>query len=97
MKRVLALSIGVATLLPAMSKDRVTHDPNATNTESILHAWSWNFPTIGENMKRIADAGFTMVQTSPVQNCYSPEGSGKLIFDDNIIEGNWYYYYQPTD
>lgn len=48
-------------------------------------------------MKRIADAGFTMVQTSPVQNCYSPEGSGKLIFDDNIIEGNWYYYYQPTD
>ena len=97
MKRVLALSIGVATLLPAMSKDRVTHDPNATNTESILHAWSWNFPTIGENMKRIADAGFTMVQTSPVQNCYSPEGSGKLIFDDNVTEGNWYYYYQPTD
>lgn len=79
------------------AKDRVTHDPNVTNTESILHVWSWNFPTVAENMKRIADAGFTMIQTSPVQNCYAPEGSGKKIFDDNVTEGNWYYYYQPTD
>lgn len=80
-----------------IAKDRVTHNPNATNTETILHAWSWNFPTIADNMKNIADAGFTMVQTSPVQQCYSPEGSGKKIFDENVTEGNWYYYYQPTD
>ena len=46
--------------------DRMTHDPNYTNTETILHVWSWNFPTITENMKQIADAGFTMIQTSPV-------------------------------
>lgn len=90
----LVLSAGIPSL---MAKDRVTHDPSATNTETILHAWSWNFPTIGENMKKIADAGFTMVQTSPVQNCYAPEGSGKKIFDENETEGNWYYYYQPTD
>lgn len=90
----LALSLGV---MPAMAKDRVTHNPAATNTETILHAWSWNFPTIAENMKNIADAGFTMVQTSPVQNCYNPEGGSKKIFDDNVTEGNWYYYYQPTD
>ena len=45
--------------------DRMTHDPEATNTETILHVWSWNFPTIAENMKQIADAGFTMLQTSP--------------------------------
>ena len=51
----LALSLGV---MPAMAKDRVTHNPAATNTETILHAWSWNFPTIAENMKNIADAGF---------------------------------------
>ncbi len=82
---------------PAIAKDRVTHNPDATNTETILHAWSWNFPTIAENMKNIADAGFTMVQTSPVQQCYNPEGSSKKIFDDNVTEGNWYYYYQPTD
>ena len=97
MNKLLTLTLGLATVMPLAAKDRMTHDPKATNSETILHAWSWNFPTIGKNMKKIADAGFTMVQTSPVQNCYAPEGSGKLIFDDNVKEGNWYYYYQPTD
>lgn len=85
------------TSTSAPAKDRITHNPNATNTGTILHAWSWNFPTIAENMKKIADAGFTMVQTVPVQNCYNPEGSSKKLFDENVTEGNWYYYYQPTD
>lgn len=75
--------------------DRMTHDPNATNTETILHVWSWNFPTIAENMKTIADAGFTMLQTSPVNACFSPEGANIKILDAK--EGNWYHYYQPTD
>lgn len=97
MNKSLALACIAIVSMPALAKDRVTHNPDATNTETILHAWSWNFPTIGENMKQIADAGYTMVQTSPVQNCFQPEGSGKKIFDDNITEGQWYYYYQPTD
>ena len=97
MNRILTLALGLSVIVPVMGKDRMTHNPNATNTETILHAWSWNFPTIAKNMKNIADAGFTMVQTSPVQHCYEPEGSGKKIFDDNVTEGNWYYYYQPTD
>ena len=97
MNKSLTIALIAAAVMPAAAKDRVTHNPDATNTETILHAWSWNFPTIGENMKKIADAGYTMVQTSPVQNCFQPEGSGKKIFDDNITEGQWYYYYQPTD
>ena len=75
--------------------DRMTHDPNATNTETILHVWSWNFPTIAKNMKQIAYAGFTMLQTSPVNACFSPEGGNIKILDEK--EGNWYHYYQPTD
>ena len=75
--------------------DRMTHDPNATNTETILHVWSWNFPTITANMKQIADAGFTMIQTSPVNACFSPEGGNIKILDEK--EGNWYHYYQPVD
>lgn len=75
--------------------DRMTHDPNFTNTESILHVWSWDFPTIAENMKQISDAGFTMLQTSPVNACFSPEGGNVKLFDRK--EGNWYHYYQPTD
>lgn len=86
-----AVAIGVN------AKDRVTHNPDYTNTETILHAWSWNFPTMARNMKAIADAGFTMIQTSPVQECFNPEGGSKKLFDENGREGFWYYYYQPTD
>ncbi len=96
-KLILALPL-LAAALPAGAKDRMTHNPDATNEQIILHAWSWNFPAIAENMKRIADAGYTMVQTSPVQNCYKPAGSvTKKLFDPTHKEGNWYYYYQPTD
>ncbi len=85
------------SFMPLVAKDRTKHDPSVTNDEAILHAWSWNFPSIAENMHKIAEAGFSMVQTSPVQNCYFPAGSGKKIFDPDVTEGNWYYYYQPTD
>ena len=100
MKRILSI-IACVGLAACSSKttynvvDRMTHDPNATNTETILHVWSWNFPTIAENMKQIADAGFTMLQTSPVNACFSPEGGNIKILDEK--EGNWYHYYQPTD
>ncbi len=96
-KLALTLILAALTAPSVSAKDRVTHNPDATNTETILHAWSWNFDAIAQNMKKIADAGFTYVQTSPVQPCYNPEGSSKKIFDDNVTEGNWYYYYQPTD
>ena len=96
MRNLYLLAAGVAVCaMPMAAKDRVTHNPDAVNTESILHVWNWNFPTIGENMKQIADAGFTMIQTSPVQTCINPEGGSKKLFDEK--EGSWYYYYQPTD
>ncbi|MCM1290621.1 MAG: alpha-amylase family glycosyl hydrolase [Prevotella sp.] len=98
MKREIILcAAGMVAILPAISKDRVTHNPNATNEETILHVWSWNFPAIAKNMKQIADAGFTMIQTSPVQACFNPEGGSKKLFDETGKEGFWYYYYQPTD
>ena len=100
MKRILSIiaCVGLAACTSQTTYnvvDRMTHDPNATNTETILHVWSWNFPTIAENMKQIADAGFTMLQTSPVNACFSPEGGNVKILDEK--EGNWYHYYQPTD
>lgn len=96
MRYIIPMLAGAALCVsPVAAKDRVTHNPDAVNTESILHVWSWNFPAIGDNMKKIADAGFTMIQTSPVQECYNPEGGSKKLFDEN--EGYWYYYYQPTD
>lgn len=98
MKKILALIFAVATLAGCASTttvDRMTHNPDYTNTETILHVWSWNFPTIASNMKQIADAGFSMIQTSPVNACFSPEGGNIKILDEK--EGNWYHYYQPVD
>lgn len=91
--------LALALLTPAIgaAKDRITHNPDATNTETILHVWSWNFPTIANNMKTIADAGYTMLQTSPVQQHFNPEGKITKIFDGGGKDGSWYYYYQPTD
>lgn len=91
--------VALALLTPAIgaAKDRITHNPDATNTETILHVWSWNFPTIAKNMKTIADAGYTMLQTSPVQQHFNPEGKITKIFDGGGKDGSWYYYYQPTD
>lgn len=91
--------LALALLTPAIgaAKDRITHNPDATNTETILHVWSWNFPTIAKNMKTIADAGYTMLQTSPVQQHFNPEGKITKIFDGGGKDGSWYYYYQPTD
>lgn len=85
----------VAAISAMQAKDRITHNPDFTNTETILHAWSWNFKAMADNMKTIHDAGFTMVQTSPVQNCFNPKGGSMKLFDP--VDGNWYYYYQPTD
>ena len=36
---------------------------------AILHAWCWSFNTIKENMKDIAAAGCTTVQTAPAKEC----------------------------
>ena len=65
----------------------------------ILHAWSWSFNTIAENMKRIADAGYDYVQTSPAQTSYVGEDGGLALFSHpgDSITGKWYYYYQPID
>lgn len=94
MLNALVLLLGAPSLT---AKDRITVNPDAVNNQVILHTWSWNFKNIAKSMQRIAEAGFDIIQTSPVQTCFAPEGSGKMIFDDDVTQGNWYYYYQPTD
>ena len=66
---------------------------------AIFHAWCWSFNTIKDNMKNIADAGFSTIQTSPINQCKIGEDGGMQLQDkdDSINNGKWYYHYQPTD
>ncbi|MBQ8773953.1 MAG: alpha-amylase [Muribaculaceae bacterium] len=79
--------------------DKAQVNTATTNDDVILHAWSWSFNTIGENMKDIADAGYAYVQTSPANTCFVGENGGKALFSNpgDSVTGKWYYYYQPID
>lgn len=62
-------------------------------TGTIFHAWCQSFNTIKESMQDIAYAGFTSIQTSPINACVEG-GNGGMQLNG---EGKWYYHYQPTD
>ena len=64
-----------------------------TKDGAILHAFCWSFNTIKQNMEDIAAAGYSTVQTSPINECLAGEGGGMQLFGN----GKWYYHYQPTD
>jgi len=87
-----------ALLLAAPAQGKQKHH-GTTDNNVILHAWSWSFDTIANNMKDIADAGYAYVQTSPANTCYVGEGGGMALYSEpgDSIKGKWYYYYQPTD
>ena len=60
---------------------------------AILQAFCWDFNTIKESMGDIAAAGFSAVQTSPINECLEGENGGMELYGN----GKWYYHYQPTD
>ncbi len=60
---------------------------------AILQAFSWDFNTIKNSMADIAAAGFSAVQTSPINECLEGENGGMELYGN----GKWYYHYQPTD
>ena len=55
----------------------------ANNEGTILQAFNWKYSDIKDNMSGIANSGFKVVQTSPVQQ---PKNGGP----------NWYSFYQPV-
>jgi alpha-amylase len=82
-----------------LGADALASNFTKDNDKVILHAWSWSFNTIAENMKDIAAAGYDYVQTSPANTCYVGEEGGMALFSEpgDSVKGKWYYYYQPTD
>jgi len=60
---------------------------------AILHCFSWSFATIEESLEDIAMAGYSAIQTSPINACYDGGNAGMDLYG----QGKWYYHYQPID
>ena len=60
---------------------------------AILQTWCWSFNTIKEKLPEIKAAGYTAIQTSPIQECRIGENNNDYSLDLR----NWYYTYQPVD
>ncbi|MED4805494.1 starch-binding protein [Bacillus atrophaeus] len=65
------------------------HTAPSIKSGTILHAWNWSFNTLKNNMKDIHDAGYTAIQTSPINQVKEGNNGDKSM-------GNWYWLYQPT-
>ena len=87
----LLVSVASTAALSASADDTITDYGLAEKTSYgvILHAFDWSFNTIKENLPAIAEAGYTTVQTSPVQ---APKDYGESW---NDTASQWWKLYQP--
>lgn len=56
----------------------------------ILQCWNWSYNGIKANMKKIAEQGFSAIQTSPIQTI-------KETTQNRQMSGSWWVYYQPSN
>ncbi len=94
---ILSFALLISTPVGNMSRVQAIEAPGTVTRESIhdgaiLHAFCWSFDTIKENMADIAAAGYTAIQTSPINACLDTNPAMTLLGT-----GAWYYHYQPTD
>ena len=67
---VFALSLVFNNITGLITVNATSLTKGAVNTiddGSILHAWNWSFDTIKSKLPEIKEAGYTAVQTSPIQ------------------------------
>lgn len=53
----------------------------------ILHCWDWSFNNIAAQMENIAAAGYSAIQTSPIQEAKEATAG--------VSNVNWWVFYQP--
>ena len=87
------ITIALIAVIGLFSGQASAADSGQGNNEIILHAWTWSFNTIREHLPEIKAAGYTIVQTSPINECVVGDNGGRQLFGN----GKWYYHYQPTD
>ena len=87
---VFALSLVFNNITGLITVNSTSLTKGAVNTiddGSILHAWNWSFDTIKSKLPEIKEAGYTAVQTSPIQGNK----------EDLMANSKWWILYQPTN
>ncbi len=85
----LLVSVVPTAILGASAEETADYGLAGKTSEGvILHAFNWSYSTIKENLPSIAEAGYTTVQTSPVQQ-------PKDFCASQDTKGQWWKLYQP--
>lgn len=87
----IAMSAPAAGVVASADETTPTEDYNLAGTTAegvILHTFNWSYNTIKDNLPAIAEAGYTSIQTSPVQQ-------PKNFCDSKDTSGQWWKLYQP--
>ena len=88
--------VGLGSILPqsaAITADAASSTDYLVDNQqdgSILQCFNWSFDAIKQNMPKIAEQGFTAIQTSPIQT--AKEGTA-----GKTAKGSWWVQYQPAD
>ncbi len=98
---VLCLTMSMFATVPVNAAEASSAEVSASNeyglaenvqNGQILQCWNWSFDSIKNNMQKIAEQGFSAVQTSPIQT--SKESTNEWY---STMKNNWWVYYQPVD
>lgn|GEM_PF-398731 len=85
----MVLSLATVAIVPAAAETTVeTYAQDTIQGSNILHCFDWSYNNIKANLADIAKAGYTAVQTSPVQppKDYNSSWTGS---------DQWWKFYQP--
>lgn len=104
-KKILSLVVALCMAVPVFSLPVVANAVTTEDVPSqaseygladnvqdgqILQCWNWSFSGIKNNMKQIAEQGFSAIQTSPIQTI-------KESTQGKSVGGSWWVYYQPSN
>jgi len=87
--KTLVASVLALSNLSFSKAETVKYHADSLQNGTILHAFAWSFNTIKEKLPEIKNAGYSAVQTSPIQAC-------RIGNDGSLNFSNWYFHYQPT-
>ena len=79
--------------VPVKSASVATKAAGSNMQDAVtLHCWNWSYANIEANLDKIAAAGYTAIQTSPIQPIKESTNESW-----SLVKNQWWVYYQPTE